>query len=221
MNILLFGATGMIGSGVLRTVLDDPRVSGVTSVGRRATGVVHPKLTDLVVADVFDLSGIADRLSGFDACLFCLGISSAGHSKAEYNRITRDLTLQTADLLLARNPQMTFVYLSAGGVDSTGRSPFNWARVRGDTENKLKAMPFRAVYLFRPGLVQPMPGSPSRTLLYRVFYIFFAPVMPIFRRLFPFWGTSVGRIGTAMLNAVEQGHRRPLVTNWDIERLAG
>jgi uncharacterized protein YbjT (DUF2867 family) len=219
MKVLLFGATGMIGSGVLRVCLDDPRVTAVTTVGRRASGVTHAKLTDLVVADVFDLSAIADRLAPFDACFFCLGISSAGHSRADYARITRDLTLATADLLLARNPGMTFVYLSAGGVDSTGRSPFAWARVRGDTENRLKAMPFRGVYLFRPGLVQPMPGAPSKTLLYRVFYLFFTPFMPVFRTLFPFWGTSVRQIGLAMIAAVEKGHHRPLVTNWDINRL--
>jgi hypothetical protein len=218
-KVVLFGATGMIGSGVLRVALDDVRVSEVLSVGRQPSGRTHAKLRELIVPDVFDLAAFADQLTGFDACFYCIGVSSSAHGRAAYTAIMRDGALTVAKLLADRNPQMTMVHLSAGGVDNSGRSPLYWARVRGETENALTRMPFRAVYLVRPWLVQPMWGSPSKTPLYRAFYTVTFPIMPVLKVLFPFLATSVRQIGKAMITLAETGHRRPLVSNWDINRL--
>jgi uncharacterized protein YbjT (DUF2867 family) len=168
MKILLFGASGMIGQGVLRECLRDPTVERVLAVVRAPLGQSHEKLQEVVHADLADLAPIGDALAGYDACLDCLGVSSAGMSEADYRRVTYDLTLAIAREVLARNPEITFQYVSGAGTDGSAAGRSMWARVKGETENALLAMPFKASYMLRPGAIQPRHGITSRTTLYRL-----------------------------------------------------
>jgi len=183
MKVIVFGATGMVGQGVLRACLLDPRVTQVTAVGRAPVGQKHDKLADLVHANLHDYSAMQSRLAGFDACFFCLGVSSAGMDEAAYTRITYDLTLAAAKALLAANTGMTFIYVSGASTDSSEKGRAMWARVKGRTENALLAMGFKTAYMFRPGAIQPMHGIKSRTTMYRVFYAVMWPLMPLLRAL--------------------------------------
>src|SRR5579864_1453935 len=177
MKVILFGATGMVGQGVLRECLRDPRVEAVLAVGRSATGQSHPKLSELVQQDLFAYSANEARLKGYDACFFCLGVSSAGMSEADYRHITYDLTLAAAETLVRLNPAMTFIYVSGAGTDSSERGSSMWARVKGATENALLRLPFKAAYMFRPGVIRPLHGIRSKTPLYRAFYMAAAPLL--------------------------------------------
>lgn len=185
MNILIFGATGMVGQGVLRESLLAADVSRVKTVGRAATGRSHPKLTELVKRDLMDTSSIEAELQGCDACFFCLGVSSAGMKEDDYRRLTYDLTLSIAQTLARLNPSMTFVYVSGAKTDSTEQGRSMWARVKGRTENALLQLPFKGVFLFRPSLIQPMHGIRSKTPAYRIAYTLMAPVIPLLRKLMP------------------------------------
>ncbi|MFF4193312.1 NAD(P)H-binding protein [Nonomuraea sp. NPDC001831] len=202
MRVIIFGATGMVGRGVLRECLLDERVTAVLTVGRSPTGTVHPKLRELTHADLSDLSDIEDELSGYDACFFCLGVSSAGMSEQDYRRVTYDYTLAAGTTLARLSPSSTFVYVSGAGTDAHGRAM--WARVKGATENALLALPFHA-YMFRPGYIQPMHGVTSRTRWYRLAYVVAAPLYPLLRRLFPASVTTTERIGQAMITVAERG----------------
>ncbi|HET6212143.1 MAG TPA: NAD(P)H-binding protein, partial [Micromonosporaceae bacterium] len=157
MKVILFGATGMVGQGVLRECLLDPDVQEVLAIGRTPTGTHHPKLREIAHTDFLDFSTIENALAGYDACFFCLGVSSAGMSEDAYRRVTYDVTMAAARALAAANPSMTFVYVSGQGTDSSEHGRSMWARVKGETENALLAMPLRA-YMFRPGYIQPMHG---------------------------------------------------------------
>src|SRR6266511_2511608 len=163
MRILLFGATGMVGQGVLRECLRAAGVELVQTVGRTATGQRRSKLREVVHGNLLDYRAIESELRNFDACFFCLGVSSVGLKEAEYTRLTYDLTLAAAETLARLNPQMTFVYVSGAGTDSSERGRSTWARVKGRTENALLRVPFKAVYLFRPGFIQPLHGIRSKT----------------------------------------------------------
>src|SRR5258706_2261740 len=170
MKVILFGATGMIGQGVLRECLVDPGVERVLTIGRSATGRKDDKLAELVVPDLMDLSGVAEKLAGHDACLFCLGVSSSGMTEEAYRRVTLELPLAAARLLSGLNPGMTFIYISGAGTDSTEKGRSMWARVKGEAENALLKLPFKGVYMFRPGVIQPLHGTRSRTRMYRILY---------------------------------------------------
>jgi uncharacterized protein YbjT (DUF2867 family) len=185
MKILIFGATGMVGQGVLRECLRDSGIERVVTVGRAATGQSDPKLEEILLADLFAVQTIAAALHGFDACFFCLGVSSVGMSEADYSHITYDLTTMIGGLLAQQNPDMTFVYVTGTGTDSSEQGRFMWARVKGRTENALRAMPFRATYMFRPGFIQPLHGIVSKTGWYRALYALTAPVSGVLGRLFP------------------------------------
>ncbi|MGA7649334.1 MAG: NAD(P)H-binding protein, partial [Thermoplasmata archaeon] len=163
MKVILFGATGMVGQGVLRECLLDPQVESVLSVGRSATGQQHPKLHEVVRGSLADLASIEDQLRGYDACFFCLGMSSAGMSEDDYRRVTHDLTVAAGQTLARLDPWMTFIYVSGAGTDSTEHGRSMWARVKGRTENELLRMPFRAAYMFRPGVIRPLHGIRSKT----------------------------------------------------------
>jgi uncharacterized protein YbjT (DUF2867 family) len=219
MKVLLFGATGMVGQGVLRECLRDPGVTKVLSVGRRTTGQAHPKLEELVVPDMLDYGAVEAQLAGYDACFFCLGVSSVGMSEAEYRRVTYDLTLAAARVLVRLNPQMCFIYVSGAGTDSTERGPSMWARVKGETENALMRLPFRAAYMFRPGFIQPLNGVRSKTALYRWIYLLARPVFGLVRALAPDRVTTSEQVGRAMLAAARQGAPTPLVEMPDINAL--
>jgi uncharacterized protein YbjT (DUF2867 family) len=220
MDVILFGATGMVGQGVLRECLLDPDVTRVVTVGRTKTGQSHPKLREIVPSDLYDLAPMANDLTGFDACFFCLGVASAGMSEEAYSRVTYDLTAETAKLLARLNPQMTFIYVSGAGADSTEKGRVMWARVRGKTENAILRLPFKRAYVFRPGIIQPMHGIKSRTKLYRLGYIILAPVLPLMRRLSPRLMTTTERLGKAMLRATRDGAPKPILHTEDINRLS-
>jgi uncharacterized protein YbjT (DUF2867 family) len=220
MKVILFGATGMIGQGVLRECLLDPGVERVLTVGRHATGQQHAKLRELVHADLYDLSPVASELAGYDACLFCLGVSAAGMSEADYRHVTYDLTLGAARLLAERSPGMTFIYVSGAGTDSSERGRSMWARVKGQTENALLGLPFKAAYMFRPGLIQPRHGIKSRTRLYRAVYASMGWLFPVLKVALPKHITTTDRLARAMLAAARNGVPKALLTTRDINQLA-
>jgi uncharacterized protein YbjT (DUF2867 family) len=216
MRVLLFGATGMVGQGVLRECLLDPRVDAVLAVGRTATGQRHPKLSELVQPDLFNLPASRDRLAGFDACFFCLGVSSVGMEEERYRHITYGLTLGVAQTLAQLNPAMTFVYVSGMGTDSTGQNRTMWARVKGETENALLRLPFRAAWMFRPAMIVPLDGIRSKTWLYRATYSATAPLLPWLYRRFPKYVTTTRQVGLAMIEVARHGASKPVLENADI-----
>ena len=219
MNVLLFGATGMVGQGILRECLLDPGVEQVLSIVRSPTTQQHPKLHQLAHEDFFDYSNIEPELTGFDACLFALGVTSAGKSEAEYTRLTYDLTLAAAKTLAPLNPGMTFLYVSGAGTDSTERGRTMWARVKGKTENDLLKLPFRAAYMFRPGFIQPLHGIRSKTKLYQTFYTLLNPILPLLKSTFPQYITTTEQLGRAMLRVARNGYPRPILESKDINSL--
>jgi len=219
MRVILFGATGMVGQGVLRECLLDDRVEAVLSIGRSATGQRRAKFREIVHADLFDLSALADELTGYDACFFCLGVSSVGMTAEEYKRITHDLTLTIAGTFARLNPAMTFIYLSAAGSDRTGRSRARWARLRGAAENDLLELPFKVVCSFRPFLIVPLDGIRSKTRVYRVTYTLLGPLLPALAAAFPKYVTTTRRLGRAMLAVAAGGAPLQVLENADINRL--
>lgn len=198
MRVIIFGASGMVGQGVLRECLADERVREVRAVVRSPLGVSHPKLRVIEHADLADLGALDGELRELDACFFCLGVSSLGMKEAAYRRVTYDMTLAAARPLAAHNPALAFVYVSGEGTDATERGRVMWARVKGETENALLALGFRA-YLFRPGFIQAGRGIVSRTRLYRALYVVARPLYPLLRRLVPGHVTTTRELGRAML----------------------
>jgi uncharacterized protein YbjT (DUF2867 family) len=219
-NLILFGATGMVGQGVLRESLLDKDVERVLSIVRTPSGVVHEKLSERAHSDFFDWTALEAELGGFDACFFCLGVASMGMSEADYTRVTYDLTLAVARVLARLNPQMVFVYVSGAGTDSTEKGRLMWARVKGKTENALRALPFKAVYLFRPGFIQPLHGIKSKTFSYRMLYIVAAPFTFIVRALAPGLMTTTEKMGRAMLAVAQRGAPAKILDNRAINELA-
>ena len=219
MKVILFGATGMVGQGVLRECLRDPVVTQVLAVGRSPSGKHDPKLKELVLPDMFQYQAVAPQLNGYDACFFCLGVSSAGMNEADYRHITYDLTLAAADQLVKLNPGMTFIYVSGQGTDSSEQGRSMWARVKGATENALLALPFKAAYMFRPGIIRPLHGIRSKTALYQTFYTLFRPLLGLMAWLSPDSLTSTEQIGKAMIHAVQDGAPLRHLENRDINRL--
>jgi uncharacterized protein YbjT (DUF2867 family) len=221
MNVLLFGATGMVGQGVLRECLLDPDVGLVQAVGRTATGAQHAKLRELVRQDLLHYEAIEGNLSGFDACFFCLGISSAGMKEADYARVTYDITMAAAEVLCRLNPQMTFIFVSGAGTDSSERGRTMWARIKGKTENALMRLPFAAAYVFRPGVIEPVHGVRSKTRAYRVIYSIVRPLVPLLRRTFPNYVLSTQEIGLAMLSVARHGYSKRILETQDIRAVLG
>jgi uncharacterized protein YbjT (DUF2867 family) len=221
MNVLLFGASGMVGQGVLRECLLDPRVGQVLVVGRSSLGQQHAKLREVVHPNLIDLSGVEGDFAEIDACFFCLGVSSAGMKEDQYTRVTYDLTLAVAETLARANPRMTFIYVSGASTDSTERGRTMWARVKGRTENALLRLPFNAAYMFRPAAIIPLHGITSRTRWYRILYAATRPLWPLLQRLAPNYVTTTERVGRAMINVAERGGAKRVVENPDINLLAG
>ncbi|MEU4352166.1 epimerase [Streptomyces sp. NPDC023838] len=222
MKVILFGATGMVGQGVLRECLRDDRVESVLAVGRTPLGVEHAKLRELVhpdLAALMNLPGTKAQLTGYDACFFCLGVSSAGMSEAAYRRITHDLTLAVARPLATWNPGSTFVYVSGQGTDSTEHGRVKWARIKGRTENDLLALDLDA-YMFRPGYIQPLHGITSKTRLYRAAYVVTTPLYPLLRRLAPNHVTTTEQLGRAMIAVAVEGARVHVLEARDINSTA-
>jgi uncharacterized protein YbjT (DUF2867 family) len=219
MKVILFGASGMVGQGVLRECLLDPEVATVLSIVRSSPGQQHPKLREIVHKDFRDFSSLESELSGFEACFYCLGVSSAGMSEENYRRVTYDITLAAAQTLVKLNPHMTFVFISGAGTDSSERGRIMWARVKGQTENALLRLPFKAAYMFRPAVIVPLHGIKSRTMLYRVPYALLGPILPLLKRLFPKYVTTTEKLGRAMLIAAKRGAPKTILENSDINKL--
>ena len=219
MKVVLFGATGMVGGGVLRECLKDDRVSEVLAVLRSPCGVSHPKLREVLRSDFFDYDDAREAFRGADACFFCLGVTAVGKSEAEYRHLTFDITLAAARTLAELNPGMTFCYVSGQGTDSSERGRIMWARIKGKTENELLRLPLHA-YMFRPGYIQPLGGIQSKTLVYRVFYKVMAPLYPLLRRLTPNMVTTNESVGRAMIALAVSGYPSPILEVRDINRLA-
>jgi uncharacterized protein YbjT (DUF2867 family) len=215
MNVILFGATGMIGQGALRESLLDPTVERVLSIVRTPTGQHHPKLHELIVPDLMNLSAVEPQLTGYDAAFFCAGVSSAGMSEEEYTRLTYDLILHVAETLARLNPYMTFIYVSGKGTDSTEKGSIMWARVKGRTENALRRLPLKA-YMFRPGFIQPLHGIRSKTRLYQLLYDVLAPFQPLLKGRLPKYITTTERLGYAMLAVADGGFPVRILESEDI-----
>ena len=201
LNIILTGATGMVGEGVLLECLDNPAVSSVLGVGRRPCGITHQKLAELVVNDLAVLSPSESKaLAGYDACFFCAGVSSVGRKEAEYTKLTYDMTVNFAEVFKSANPDrpLTFCYVSGYGTDSTAAGKSMWARVKGHTENKLLEMFPEGGYMFRPGIMKPIKGQ-KRILK---FYFGWQVTYPIMRFLMPKFACTLRDVGQAMINCV-------------------
>lgn len=220
MKVVLFGATGMIGSGTLIECLDHPDVEKVLVVGRRSCGVVHEKVEELLCDDFLDYSGVTDHFRGYDACLFCLGVSAAGMTEEEYSRLTYDFAMAAARALREASPDLTFCYISATGADSAEKSRIMWARVRGRLENHLLALPGGPTWIFRPGYIQPMKGVTSRTKLYNALYAVFGWLYPLLNRIASEHVTSTDRLGLALIRAAREGAPLTHLENRDINALA-
>lgn len=219
MKVILFGATGMVGQGVLRECLLDADVGSVLSIGRKETGQRHEKLQEIVLWDVTDLSAVKGQLAGYDACFFCLGVSSVGMDAPTYYRLTYELTTSIAGTLVRLNPGMTFVYVSGAGTDSSERGSRMWARVKGQTENALLRMPFRGAYMFRPGYIQPLHGIRPKIRWIGALYTVIGPLYPVWKLLFGKYVTTTECIGRAMLAVAKQGAPKHVLESWDINNI--
>jgi len=218
MKAILFGATGMLGQGVLRECLLDPTVERVLSIVRTPTSQQDPKLTELVRKDLFAYSDIESQLAGYEACFFCLGLTSSGMTEEAYTHITYDLTMAAAQTLVRLNPNMTFLFISGAGTDSTGQSRTMWARVKGKTENALLRLPFKSAYMFRPGVIQPLHGIQSKTPSYRVLYAILSPLLPLARNLLPQYLTTTEALARAMIRVARTGYLKQILESRDINQ---
>jgi uncharacterized protein YbjT (DUF2867 family) len=219
MKLILFGATGMVGQGALRECLLDPSVESVMVVGRKPTGQTHIKLREILHDDFWDFSKIAPELAGYDACLFCLGVSSVGMKEDDYRHLTYDLTLTAATTLARLNPQMTFVYVTGRGTDSTEHGGQMWARVKGKTENDLLKLPFKAAYMFRPAAIQPLHGIKSKTGWYQAIYTVATPLFSILKLIAPAYVTTTEQLGRAMIKVARDGYPKPVIESGEIDRI--
>jgi uncharacterized protein YbjT (DUF2867 family) len=219
LKVILFGATGMVGQGVLRECVLDPDVTKVLVVGRTPIERTHAKIREVVHKDLYDMSPIASQLAGYDACFFCLGVSSAGMAEDEYRRLTYDLTLSAARAVAAASPGLTFIYVSGQGTDSTERGRIRWARVKGATENALRELPMRN-FAFRPGFIQPLHGITSKTPVYALAYRVSGPLLPVPRRIAPNAVTTTEVLGRAMIAVAEHGYPKPVLETRDLNAAA-
>ncbi|MEQ9098954.1 MAG: epimerase [Imperialibacter sp.] len=215
-NVIVTGASGMVGEGVMHECLNHPDVEKVLVIGRKPCGTTHPKLTEIIHSDFFDLTPISDKLKGYNACYFCLGVSSVGMKEPEYKKLTYDLTMHAGDLLAKLNPDMTFCYVSGAATDSTEKGRVMWARVKGKTENDVMKLPFKAAYVFRPGYMQPTPGL-NNTLKY---YKYFSWMYPFLKTVFPGSVSTLADLGQAMLGVTLKGYDKKVLEVKDIKAVA-
>lgn len=216
MKIILFGATGMVGEGVLLEALRDTSVEAVLVIGRRPCEISHPKLTEIIHRDFYDYRAIEEQLRGYDACLFCLGVTSLGKNEEEYRRLTYDLTMAAACALEKQCPGMTFCYISGMGTDSTERGRSMWARVKGKTENDIMRLGFKDAYAFRPGFIKPAPGQKRAFTAAKLL----APLYPLLHAIMPKWVCTMQDLGQAMIRVSAKGYEKKVVECVDIERIA-
>lgn len=219
MKIILFGATGMVGQGVLRECLIDPGVTCVLSVGRSPTGQQHAKLREIAHDNFMDFSGIESELTGYDACFFCLGVSSVGMDPERYRHLTYDITMAAATTLAKLNPQMVFTYVTGRSTDSTEQGSVRWARIKGKTENDLLKLPFKAAYMFRPAGIQPLHGVRSKTGWVQAIYVIAAPLLSYLARTAPDYMTTSEKLGRAMIKVARSGYPKPILESADINAI--
>ena len=215
-KVIVTGATGMVGEGVMHECLLNSQVEHILIVNRKPSGFTHPKLKEIIHADFFDLSTIADQLAGYDACYFCLGVSSVGMKELEYYKLTYTLTINFAETLVKQNANMEFCYISGASTDGTEKGNSMWARVKGKTENDLMKLPFKSVYNFRPGGMKPTKGL-KNTLPYYKYFIWLYPVM---RKFFPKTVSTLAELGQAMINSTLIGYDKHVLEVLDIVKLA-
>ena len=221
MNAVIFGATGMVGKGVLLECLDDARVEHVLLVSRHPNDVSHPKIREIVHADFTAFENLTPAFADIDACFYCLGVTAVGLSEGQYHHLTYDITLAAATALASASAgRLTFCYVSGEGTDSTEHGRTMWARVKGKTENALLRLPFKAAFMFRPGYVQPLRGIRSKTRWYQALYDVIGPFYPIVRRLFPKYVTTTTNIGRAMIHVAVSGWSRHILSSGDINQLS-
>ena len=204
-RVIITGSTGMVGEGVLHECLNHPEIESILVINRRASGVIHPKLKEIIHSDFFNFTSLRDQLQEYNACFFCLGVSSVGMKENEYYRLTYTLTMHVALVLLKANPMVTFCYISGAGTDSSEKGRMMWARVKGKTENDLMKLPFKDVYNFRPGVLKPTKGL-KNTLVY---YKYFGWLLPVIKLLAPNHITTLKELGTAMINATRAEIKLP------------
>jgi uncharacterized protein YbjT (DUF2867 family) len=214
---IIFGSTGMVGEGVLHMALGHSDVESVLVIGRRSCEVKHPKLKELLHDNFYDYSAIKGQLAGYNACFFCLGVSSLGMSEKDYTRVTFDLTLEAAKTLSRLNPDMTFCYVSGAGTDSTEKGGIMWARVKGRLENRLKELPFRSVYLFRPGFIKPIKDLRHAHAISKAIGMMY----PLLKVISPKYVCTLEEVGLAMIQVARAGPSRQIIENKDIVRLGG
>jgi len=217
-KVIIFGATGMVGEGVLLETLKNPSVESILVIGRRPCNFAHQKLKELLHKDFYDYSAIREHLKGYNACFFCLGVSSVGMNEQDYSRITYDLTMKAAQILSELNSDMTFCYISGTGTDSTEKGRVMWSRVKGKTENNLAKLPFKAVYLFRPGLIKPIKGQKN---VRAILILLINSLYPLFKILLPKYVCTMEELGRAMIQAALIGYSKQFLENKDIAQLAG
>lgn len=205
----------MVGKGTLLEAIRDPDVESILVINRSSIGLHHPKVKEVLHSDFFDLSPVRQELKGYDACLFCLGVSSVGMSETEYRQMTYDLTVGFAKEVLAQNPGMTFCYISGSGTDGSEKGRLMWARVKGKTENDLMKLGFRDAYMFRPGFIQPFDGVKAKSNTVNALYRIFSPLYFLLKRL-PAWVTDTRTLGKAMLRVARLGYKQKVLENRDI-----
>ena len=215
-NAVIFGSTGMVGGGVLLCALSSSEVESVLSISRKPCGIKHPKLKELIHNDFFNYSAIEDQLIGYNACFFCLGVSSVGMNDKDYYHVTYELTLQAASVLSRLNQNMTFCYVSGAGTDSSEKGRLMWARVKGKTENHLLALPFKAAYMFRPGFIKPVPGQSNLKPVFKMVEF----IYPVFKFLLPNGGCKLEDIAASMFMCAKVGYSKHILGNKDIDLLA-
>ena len=211
---IITGSTGMVGEGVLHVCLNSPEVESVLVINRKPCGVNHPKLKEIIHKDFMHLSPILEMLSSYNACYFCAGVSSVGKKEEEYKRITYDLTLSFANTLVQLNPEMVFTYVSGVGTDSSEKGKSMWARVKGKTENDLMNLPFRDVYAYRPGYIQPIKGLRNTYKAYKLF----SPFYPILEKLFSKYVGTLDEIGNSMIKVTRSGYNKKVLEIVDIRK---
>ncbi|WP_339264708.1 epimerase [Paenibacillus sp. FSL R5-0470] len=217
MKVIIFGATGMVGQSALRECLMDDRVQEILTIGRKKTEQQHTKLSQIQLSNVAELSSIEHEITGYDACFFCLGVSSAGMKEEEYKRVTYDIALSAGTTLARLNPQMTFVYVSGSGTDSSEKGRSMWARVKGKTENDLLKLPFKDAYMFRPGVILPLYGIQSKTKVYQIFYDVMKPLYPMLKKLNSVITSE--QLGRAMILVTINGYPRPRIESNELKSM--
>ncbi len=215
-NVIITGATGMIGKGVLLECLDNDTIGKVLVIGRNPVGIQHPKLKELIHLDFTDFSSVKNQLSDYDACFFCLGVSAGGMKEAQYKKITYDLTLALANILFKINSGMTFNYVSGVGTDSSEKGRMMWARVKGKTENDLLRLGFKQAYMFRPGAIIPLKGIKSKTKSYQFIYDYFTWLLKGIKAFVPNSIVDTTQIGLAMVNSMLRGYDKKVLGPKDI-----